>query len=75
MAATEEDIFNEDCVEETIENGDNEQENEGQSEKTERLVRLPLSRVKNIMKTDPDVTLSSQDAVFLITKATVCRTS
>ncbi|XP_045614142.1 DNA polymerase epsilon subunit 4 [Procambarus clarkii] len=33
-------------------------------------LRLPLARVKKIMKADPDLNLASQDAVYLITKAT-----
>lgn len=37
----------------------------------QRHVRLPLARVKNIIKTDPDCGMVSQDAVFLVTKATV----
>lgn len=37
----------------------------------QRFVRLPLARVKNIMKSDPDCGIVSQDSVFLITKATV----
>ena len=32
---------------------------------------LPLSKIKHIMKLDPDVTLCSSDAAFLITRATV----
>ena len=31
-------------------------------------LQLPLARVRNIMKSDPDITLASQEAVFLITK-------
>lgn len=34
-------------------------------------LKFPLTRVKKIMKADPDLQLASQDAVFLITKATV----
>jgi len=37
---------------------------------TDRLIRLPLARIKNIMKTDPDVTITSQEAAILIAKAT-----
>ena len=39
-------------------------------EKTEKLSKLPLGRVKNIMKLDPDVNMASQECVFLISKAT-----
>lgn len=37
---------------------------------TERLIRLPLSRIKQIMKADPDVNITSQEAVFVVAKAT-----
>lgn len=37
---------------------------------SERLMKLPLSRIKSIMKSDPDVTLASQEAVITIAKAT-----
>lgn len=37
----------------------------------QRLIRLPLSRIKTIMKMDPDCALISQDSAFLVTKATV----
>ena len=33
--------------------------------------RLPLSRIKNIMKSDPDVTMISQETTFAMAKATV----
>lgn len=32
---------------------------------------LPVSRVKTIMKSSPDVSTISQESLFLITKATV----
>ncbi|KAL4608024.1 DNA polymerase epsilon subunit 4 [Arapaima gigas] len=35
-----------------------------------RLARLPLSRIKALMKADPDVSLASQESVFAIAKAT-----
>ncbi|KAJ1522197.1 hypothetical protein ONE63_002505 [Megalurothrips usitatus] len=41
-----------------------------EEEKTEKLVKLPLSRIKSIIKMDPDVNLASQEAVFLIAKCT-----
>lgn len=37
---------------------------------TIRSTRLPMARIKNIMKMDPDVSVVSGDAVFLVTKAT-----
>lgn len=45
-------------------------ESEQEEEKSEKILRLPFSRVKHIMKIDPDVHLASQEAVFLITKST-----
>lgn len=41
------------------------------SEKTEKLTKLPLNRIKHLIKLDPDVSLASQDAVFVLSKATV----
>lgn len=35
-----------------------------------RLLRLPLARVKHLMKLDPDVAIISQECSVLITKAT-----
>merc|ERR1719384_20333 len=40
------------------------------SEKAERLHKFPLGRIKNIMKQDPDTNMASQEAVFLISRAT-----
>lgn len=40
-----------------------------------RLSKLPLARIKALMKTDPDVSLASQESVFIIAKATVGRES
>lgn len=40
-------------------------------EQREKLVRLPIGRVRNIIKMDPDVNLVNQEAVFLIAKSTV----
>ncbi|TNM87858.1 hypothetical protein fugu_006079 [Takifugu bimaculatus] len=37
---------------------------------TSRLSKLPLARIKALMKTDPDVSLASQESVFIIAKAT-----
>lgn len=39
-----------------------------------RLAKLPLSRIKTLMKADPDVSLASQESVFIIAKATVRQT-
>ncbi|XP_075061041.1 DNA polymerase epsilon subunit 4 isoform X1 [Mixophyes fleayi] len=38
---------------------------------SQKLVKLPMSRVKALMKSDPDVSLASQESVFIICKATV----
>ncbi|XP_056133734.1 DNA polymerase epsilon subunit 4 [Lampris incognitus] len=35
-----------------------------------RLSKLPLTRIKALMKADPDVSLASQESVFIIAKAT-----
>lgn len=36
----------------------------------DRVTNLPISKIKHIIKLDPDVNLVNSDAVFLITKAT-----
>ncbi|XP_075469154.1 DNA polymerase epsilon subunit 4 [Ascaphus truei] len=36
----------------------------------QRQAKLPLARVKALMKADPDVSLASQESVFIIAKAT-----
>jgi len=36
-----------------------------------RVSKLPLARIKALMKADPDVSLASQESVFVIAKATV----
>jgi hypothetical protein len=33
---------------------------------------LPLARVKKIVRSDPEVKIVSHEALYLITKATVC---
>jgi len=42
---------------------------ENQPPEKKRIVRLPLSRVKQIMKMDPEVSIVGSEAVFLVTKA------
>ncbi|GIX95884.1 hypothetical protein CDAR_377011 [Caerostris darwini] len=37
--------------------------------KVDKIVQLPLTRVKNLMKLDPDVNIASHDAVIAIAKA------
>ncbi|XP_050473137.1 DNA polymerase epsilon subunit 4 isoform X1 [Bombus huntii] len=39
-------------------------------EQKEKLVKLPLGRIKTIIKMDPEVNMVNQEAVFLITKST-----
>ncbi|XP_060070539.1 DNA polymerase epsilon subunit 4-like [Ylistrum balloti] len=41
-----------------------------ESNSNERAVKLPMSRVKAIMKSDPDVSLASSEAVVALAKAT-----
>uniref|UniRef100_A0A672RB61 DNA polymerase epsilon subunit 4-like n=1 Tax=Sinocyclocheilus grahami TaxID=75366 RepID=A0A672RB61_SINGR len=41
-----------------------------QQQQQHRLAKLPLSRIKTLMKADPDVSLASQESVFIIAKAT-----
>lgn len=40
-------------------------------EQKEKLIKLPLGRIKTIIKMDPEVHMVNQEAVFLITKSTV----
>ena len=40
-------------------------------DKTDKLIKLPLARIRTIIKQDPDVHLASHDSVVLIAKATV----
>ncbi|XP_037777652.1 DNA polymerase epsilon subunit 4-like [Penaeus monodon] len=42
----------------------------GEEEEKGSGVRFPLARIKRIMKADPELGLASQDAVFLVAKAT-----
>jgi len=41
----------------------------GDEEQREKLIRLPLGRIKTIIKMDPEVSLVNQEAVFLIAKS------
>ncbi|XP_033735149.1 DNA polymerase epsilon subunit 4-like [Pecten maximus] len=41
-----------------------------ESNSNERTIKLPMSRVKAIMKSDPDVSLASSEAVVALAKAT-----
>ena len=51
-------------------NNNNEHVEQAETEKNERLTRLPLARIRTLVKADQDVTIASQESVFLITKAT-----
>jgi len=42
-----------------------------ETNKVEKIVRFPITRIKHLVKMDPDVNLCSQEALFLITKTTV----
>lgn len=65
-------INDENELTESMENGPTEENSVKESpNQKQRLIRLPLSRIKTIMKLDPDCALVSQDSAFLITKATV----
>lgn len=68
MAGSEDGVVDTEVPSENAENTPPELQ---ESDKTERLVRLPLTRIKHIIKMDPDVNLASQDAVILIAKAAV----
>ncbi|XP_015601388.1 DNA polymerase epsilon subunit 4 [Cephus cinctus] len=72
---TSENELNESAVSTAGENSQDSQEeteniSHGDEEQKEKLVRLPLGRVRHIMKMDPDVNLVNQEAIFLITKST-----
>ena len=54
----------------TSSDADIHEENEPEEEKSEKLLRLPLSRVRSIVKVDPEVHIAGQEAIFLITKCT-----
>lgn len=61
---------------ERVNDENTEPETEDASEEIEksdnlRSLRLPLSKIKSIMKLDPDVSICSADAAFLICRATV----
>lgn len=40
-------------------------------EKREKLIQLPMAKVKSIIKSDPDVNMVNLEAVFIIAKSTV----
>ena len=73
MAGVDESPVIEDVIETVEKVIENNADSNAHLERTERLLKLPLTRIKTIMKTDSDVTLASLDAVVLIAKATVRR--
>lgn len=58
-----------DSGEKELEKEENEQAEQNGST-TDKLVKLPISRIRRIIKTDPDVSLASQEAMVVLTKAT-----
>ncbi|GAB1610723.1 DNA polymerase epsilon subunit 4-like [Argonauta hians] len=48
---------------------DNEQM-EANGVSSDKLVKLPISRIRKIIKLDPDVSLASQEAMIVLSKAT-----
>lgn len=60
MADTEEQTA--DCVEGNLQN---EETSAG------RLTQFPQTRIRNMMKIDPDLHLANRESVFLLTKAAV----
>jgi len=73
MAGVDESPVIEDVIETVEKVIENNADSNAHLERTERLLKLPLTRIKTIMKTDSDVALASLDAVVLIAKATVRR--
>ena len=71
MAGVDESPVVEDVTETVEKVLENNADSNANLQRTERLLRFPLTRIKTIMKTDSDVTLASLDAVVLIAKATV----
>lgn len=70
-----------DLLERNNENQENDQEelemsinkaDEHEEIKT-KLTKLPIGRVRTIIKTDTEINLINQEAVFLVTKATVIK--
>ncbi|XP_019878604.1 DNA polymerase epsilon subunit 4 [Aethina tumida] len=77
LSIQEEDISVHDKSNPEAETGDTqatEVEKSGATKKSpnhnKKFLRLPLARVKHMIKQDPDVKIIGQDAVFLVAKAT-----
>ena len=59
----------EDTLSQASENIETTVNEDGDSAQSDRIHQLPLTRIKHIMKMDPDVTLASQEAVVMLAKA------
>lgn len=60
---------NEELAFDTINNENSPKSQPEKSSKTRDVNRFPHTRIRTIMKMDPDLTIASQESVFLITKA------
>lgn len=74
MAGEDDNVVMENTEENTEHTQNQETEIDGSSatqdaSATERVFKLPLTRVKAIMKSDPDVSLASSEAVVALAKA------
>ncbi|KAL5471351.1 hypothetical protein EMCRGX_G029458 [Ephydatia muelleri] len=61
------DANDEDVLSSSYQGGEN---GSGRAARQPHVIQLPLTRVKNIIKSDPDMGLAGQEAVLLIAKAT-----
>jgi len=66
-----EDAENAQDLQEEIDNAIDNASLQGDEEQREKLMRLPLGRIKAIIKMDPEVNMINQEAVFMITKSAV----
>jgi len=71
MAGVDESPVLEDVIETVEKVVENNVDSNVHLERTERVLKFPLTRIKTIMKTDGDVSIASLDAVVLIAKAAV----
>ncbi|KAH0946812.1 hypothetical protein HN011_003038 [Eciton burchellii] len=56
-------------LQEEIDNAIDNSSSQGDEEQREKLMKLPLGRIKAIIKMDPEVNMINQEAVFMITKS------
>merc|ERR1711881_591839 len=71
VPANEEDNEDEDNDEEAEEGtSTNETKSSKRAPRNYNPNRFPLTRIRTIMKMDPDLTIASQDSVYLLAKAT-----